>query len=159
MKTNRILSICGATVLLALGALLVSCSTGGVAPMSGFSYVADIPVPNVTAGTNFGFDISEIHGTNYYLTDRNNAALDIVDIPTQKLTAQVVGSGRATAFAGCHPTANCVGSNNGLSGPDGANAVGSLVYVGDVNSVKVCQPCHEVNRQQHHRRHDWVSFR
>jgi hypothetical protein len=40
---------------------------------------------------------------------------------------------------GCKPTANCVGANNALSGPDGINAIPgtTLLFVGDVDNVRV----------------------
>jgi hypothetical protein len=49
-----------------------------------------------------------------------------------QLLAQIRGTG-ANAFAGNT-------GDNGTSGPDGINAVGNLIYAGDVNSVKVIDP-------------------
>jgi hypothetical protein len=96
-------------------------------------FVADIAVPNVKAGVNFSFDIGSTNGNRYYFTDRNNAALDVIDIPTKTFVKSIQGSGNL-AFAG-------LGSgSNSTSGPDGATPVGSLFYTGDVNSVKIVDP-------------------
>jgi hypothetical protein len=96
-------------------------------------YVADIAVPNVKAGVNFSFDIGITSASRYYFTDRNNAALDVIDIPTTTFVKAIQGSGNL-AFAGVGP------GPSATSGPDGATAVGSLIYVGDVNSVKIVDP-------------------
>jgi hypothetical protein len=96
-------------------------------------FVADIAVPNLKAGVNFSFDIGTTNGNRYYFTDRNNAALDVIDIPTKTFVKTIQGSGNL-AFAG-------LGSGpNSTSGPDGATPVGSLIYAGDVNSVKIVDP-------------------
>jgi len=100
--------------------------------------IGDVKVANVTTGSTYSFDIGTVLNGKYYVTDRNNKGLDVVDIATMKFSL-ITGAG-ANAFAGCTPTANCVGANNGKSGPDGLNAVGNLLYVGDVNSVKVVNP-------------------
>jgi hypothetical protein len=94
--------------------------------------VADIAIPGVGPGVNFSFDLGDISGGRFFFTDRNNAAVDVIDIASQKLVAQIKGSG-ALAFAGA-------GARPALSGPDGINAVGNLLYVGDVNSVKIADP-------------------
>jgi hypothetical protein len=96
-------------------------------------FVADIAVPNVKAGVNFSFDIGITSASRYYFTDRNNAALDVIDIPTTTFVKAIQGSGNL-AFAGVGP------GPSATSGPDGATAVGSLIYVGDVNSVKIVDP-------------------
>jgi hypothetical protein len=114
--------------------ILVGCTS------SGPTLVADTPVPNVTSGTNFSFDLGTVDGAagRYYFTDRNNKSVDVVDTKTNKLVTQIGG------FAGCFTTANtavpnCVGADNGHSGPDGINLIPgtNFIYVGDVGSVKV----------------------
>jgi len=91
-----------------------------------------IAITGVGAGTNYSYDIGAVAGTTYYYTDRNNLAVNAIDIPTLKLTAQITGVG-ANAFAGLKPS-------NANSGPDGLNPVGTLLFAGDVNSVKVIDP-------------------
>ena len=96
-----------------------------------------IAVPTITTGSAFSFDLGLVVNGKYYLTDRNNKAVDVVDTTTLAFS-QIKGTG-ALAFAGCSPNPNCVGANNGKSGPDGINAIDgtTTLYVGDVNSVKV----------------------
>jgi len=103
--------------------------------------VADVPVPNVTTGTNFSFDLGVVDSTagRYYVTDRNNKSVDVIDTKTNLLVAQITGG-----FAGCFtaagtPVANCAGADNAQSGPDGINLIPgtNFIYVGDVASVKV----------------------
>jgi hypothetical protein len=102
--------------------------------------VDDIAVPNVTVGTNFSFDLGTVVGGKYYVTDRNNRSVDVLDIATRQLTL-IQGSG-ANAFTGCKPTPDCVGANNGQSGPDGINFIppANQFYVGDVDFVRVVDP-------------------
>jgi len=137
MKTKVFLSISGLAAALALSALLASCGSSknelpaGPPP----SPTNNIALPNITAGTNFGFDISAVSGTTYMITDRNNKAVDFVDIPSLTLKTQVTGTG-TSAFAGLNPPPPAA-ANNALSGPDGNNPVGNFEYVGDVASVKI----------------------
>ncbi len=63
------------------------------------------------------------NGARYYYTDRNSAAIQAIDIPTLASVAKIQGIG-ATVFAG-------LGANSSVSGPDGLNAVGALLYAGD----------------------------
>ncbi|MFM0140748.1 YncE family protein [Caballeronia grimmiae] len=100
---------------------------------SGPRYVSDIAVPNVKAGVNFSFDIGAIIGSRYIFTDRNNASLNEIDIASKTFVKAIQGSGDL-AFAGLGP------GPNANAGPDGATPVGSVVYVGDVNSVKIVDP-------------------
>ena len=116
---------------LLIGALLAACGGGDDNP-SGPRLLQQIAVPGVGAGTNYSFDIGAVSGSTYYYTDRNNKAVDVIDIPTLKATAQITGAG-ANAFAGSQPS-------NANSGPDGLNAVGTLLFAGDVNSVKIIDP-------------------
>ncbi|MFN2461811.1 MAG: hypothetical protein ABR591_14215 [Candidatus Velthaea sp.] len=96
--------------------------------------LSTVAIPGVVLGAPFSYDIGIVDSTlgRYYLADRTNKALDIVNTTTLALT-QVQGSG-ATAFTG--PNAN-----NDLAGPDGVIvATGGNVFVGDVNNVKVVNP-------------------
>lgn len=128
-------SILGAA--LAAGLTLAGCGGGGGGSSSGSGVphmvpAFDIAIPNVTAGTNFGFDLGVVvnHSPGFYaFTDRNNKSVDRIDIASRSLI-QIKGAG-ATAFAGI------VGGNS-TSGPDGLNDIAAgTMYAGDVNSVKV----------------------
>jgi hypothetical protein len=97
----------------------------------------DVALPGITSTTNFSFDLGMVANGKYYVTDRNNKAVDVIDLGTL-LVSQIVGTG-ANAFAGCKPLASCVGANNGLSGPDGIDVIPgtNFIFVGDVNNVRV----------------------
>src|ERR1700709_1161630 len=88
--------------------------------------VTNIAVPN-SASPAFSFDISYVDQGKYFLADRNNKAVDVVDTSTNKLIAQIPGG-----FAGN-------GATTTSSGPDGLIGLPgtSTLYVGDVDSVKI----------------------
>ena len=118
-------------ISLVVGALLGACGGGDDGP-TGPRYVQQIAVPGVGTGTNYSYDLGVVSGGTYYYTDRNSKAVDVVDIATLKVTAQIVGIG-ANAFAGLKPS-------NANSGPDGLNVVGTQLIAGDVDSVKIIDP-------------------
>jgi hypothetical protein len=99
---------------------------------AGPHFVSQIAVTGVPAASNYSFDISLVQGSRYYFTDRNSAAIQVVDIPTLASVGNIHGVG-ATVFAGA-------GASNSVSGPDGLNSVDALLYAGDVNSVKIADP-------------------
>jgi hypothetical protein len=96
--------------------------------------VSSAPTPTVLKtqvlignyGPKWSFDIGAVSKGLYMLADRNSAALDVVDIKKSALAFQVTG------FAGW-------GGVPKKSGPDGVVVIPgtSLVYAGDVGSVKV----------------------
>ena len=84
--------------------LLVTGCGGDSSPSTptGPHVASTIAIPNVTAGTNFSFDLGVVVNQPgapafYAFTDRNNKSVDRIDVATQKLTAQITGAG-ATAF-------------------------------------------------------------
>jgi hypothetical protein len=113
---------------LAIPLVLVGCGGGGNNTGDSSKAVNDVKVTGITTGSNFSFDLGLVTNGKYYLTDRNNKALDVIDINTNAFSLMAAGS-----FAG-------VGASNAVSGPNGVNAVGNLLYVGDVNSVKIVDP-------------------
>lgn len=90
---------------------------------SSFSRIAVIQVPGAPLRS---FDISWVNNPSqtYYLADRSNARLDVVDARTNVLTQ--LGSGVFVGFTG----------NNDTSGPDGVVVIESLhqLWAGDGNS-------------------------
>lgn len=90
--------------------------------------VNDVKVTGITTGSNFSFDLGLVANGKYYLTDRNNKAIDVIDIATNNFSLLAPGS-----FTGA-------GASTAVSGPNGVNAVGDLIYAGDVNSVKIVDP-------------------
>jgi hypothetical protein len=115
-----------------LGAAMFVAGCGGGDDALSPRQLSATSIPGVGVGTNFGFDLGIVVGNRYYVTDRNNAAVDVFDTANSTLVTQIKGTG-ANAFAG-------LTSNNATSGPDGINSVGNLLYAGDVNSVKVVDP-------------------
>jgi hypothetical protein len=95
--------------------------------------LSTIPVPvagtNTTAGM-YAFDISFVDQSNqtYYLADRSNAAVDVVNAKTGKFVTQITAS---PPFAGVKLTGGLV--NNNISGPDGVTTdeIGTCLFVGD----------------------------
>jgi hypothetical protein len=88
--------------------------------------VTNIAVPNATTPA-FSFDISYADHGRYFLADRNNKAVDVVDTSSNQLIAQIPGN-----FTG-------IGATTENSGPDGLVGLPgtSTLYVGDVNAAKV----------------------
>lgn len=121
------------TLSLTAAAILSGCGGGGdsdpkpVARLVGVSTVSGIG-----ATTNFGFDLGTVLGNRYYFTDRANASVEAFDTTTRHQVAQIKPTG-ADAFAGSFPDFS-------ISGPTGINVGGNLLYVGDVNSVKILDP-------------------
>jgi hypothetical protein len=105
-------------------------ATTPVAVSSLATLKTSIAVPNSNT-PSFSFDISHADNGKYYLADRTNAAVDVVDTSSNALIAQIKGSG-ASSFTG-------VGATTDVSGPDGLVGVPgtSTLYAGDVNSVKI----------------------
>lgn len=112
--------------------LVAGCGGGDSGPSGVPTRPQLMSVTGAGASTNFSFDLGTVVGNRYYFTDRTNASVDVFDAGTGAQLAQIKGTG-ANAFAGN-------GASNAVSGPDGINAVGNLLYVGDVNSVKVVDP-------------------
>ncbi|MEM5343697.1 YncE family protein [Paraburkholderia azotifigens] len=88
--------------------------------------LTNIAVSNSTTPA-FSFDIGYTEAGRYYLADRNNKSVDVVDTKSNTLIAQIQGG-----FAGA-------GASTDASGPDGIVGVTgmSTLYVGDVDSVKI----------------------
>jgi|RhiMetdeSRZDD1v2_1073273.scaffolds.fasta_scaffold239300_1 hypothetical protein len=105
----------------------------------------DISIPGFTAaGNTASFDLATVTNTSpgrFYFTDRNNAAVDVIDIATLTLVTQIKGTG-TNAFAGCRSASgapvDCSSSNSRRSGPNGLDPVSATkLYAPDVDNVKV----------------------
>src|SRR5262249_18518528 len=88
-----------------------------------------IPIPN-TAAALHGFDISWVDAASqrYYLADRSNAAVDVVDAKNGVFLKQIKGG-----FAGVKFNATG-GANNDISGPNGVVSSGRWLFVTDAPS-------------------------
>ena len=92
-----------------------------------------IPVPKAptnTTGGMYGFDISFVDSTTqtYYLGDRSNAAVDVVDAKTGVFLKQITAS---PPFAGVKLNTTGTAVNNNISGPNGVAASGNCLFAGD----------------------------
>jgi hypothetical protein len=100
----------------------------GKADRGALRLLKTIPIPgnalNPTGGKLYSFDISWVDqkSRTYYLADRSNLAVDIVDTKTGTLKAQLQGG-----FAGVRPGA-------GTSGPNGVTTGGHCLFVTDAPS-------------------------
>jgi hypothetical protein len=112
-------------------------TSGNITPPSGSTFGASklqlktqVILPNLGAGSTpaFSYDIGEVDPVlhKYYLADRTNKALDVIDTRTN--TLKVIPG----PYAG-------IQANTSISGPDGIVFIpgNPKVYVGDVNSVKL----------------------
>ena len=120
----------GMLALAASGAAFAQC-TGPGAPGKGSPWqcLTAIQVPGNPL-TSFDIGWVNPNRAEYYLADRSNAAVDIVDTSTNKFKKQIGG------FVGAklgNATANTL--NNNISGPDGLVSFGKWLYVGDGNST------------------------
>ncbi len=117
--------------VLATGALLLAGSAAWAREDGGdngpIKLLTTIPVPpvagNATGGL-YAFDISFIdpHTQLYYLADRSNAVIDVVDARTNAFVKQIKGGFKG--FTG----------SNDTSGPDGVVAAGRFLFVTDAPS-------------------------
>jgi len=129
---------CALVAALALSVVVAACGGGGSSPdatavSKGMSEQQDAAAPAtkttiaVPNSTKFSFDLSYVDSGKYFLADRSNAAVDVVDTSTNTLVKQIKGG-----FFGIGPTPD-------RSGP--ASIVGipgsGILYVGDVNSIKI----------------------
>ncbi|MDE1009873.1 MAG: hypothetical protein OSB38_29860 [Paraburkholderia fungorum] len=115
------------TLMLLAAATLAGCGGGNdVSTPTPPKLLTNIAVPNASSPP-FSFDISYVEAGKYFLSDRNNKAVDVVDTGSNTLIAQIPGP-----FIGA-------GATTDESGPDGIVGVTgtNTIYVGDVDSVKV----------------------
>jgi hypothetical protein len=77
------------------------------------------------------FDISWVNPdrAEYYLADRSNAGIDIIDTQTLKFKRTIGG------FVGVKLNAAGTAVNNNISGPDGVTSHGRWLYAGDGDST------------------------
>jgi hypothetical protein len=85
---------------------------------------------NTTAGGLYSFDISWVDQATqtYYLADRSNKSVDVVDSKTLKLTHQVTGG--FSGFAACSPPAGA----NDCAGPNGVATSANCLFATDAPS-------------------------
>jgi hypothetical protein len=137
-----------AAVLLFLGSAASAQGQGGGDPNApALRLIKIIPIDGTHASPNtklFSFDISFVDPKNglYYLADRSNKALDVIDTTgaftgtADSLFGQIGGSAPGQAnFAGFVPCVPVDGHGaNDCAGPDGVAADFPCIFAGDGNS-------------------------
>ena len=114
----RCAGIAGAACL-AIAAVVPALAGTGIVPKTAVS----LPAGSAALAS---FDISWVDTVsgNYFLADRSNSAIDVIN--TTSLAASMIGKGKFVGFTG----------NNGTSGPNGVLTVnGQLVFAGDGGST------------------------
>jgi hypothetical protein len=123
----------GTLALASSGAAFAQC-TGPGAPSAGspWTCLTAIQIPGNPVAS---FDISWVDPTTarYYLADRSNAAIDVVNTSTNTFVGQI--GGFVGAVLNTSPTAAPNTLNNTMSGPDGVVTYGKWLYGGDGNST------------------------
>jgi hypothetical protein len=103
---------------------------GGAGKDGAVRLLSTVPIPatkaNTTAGKMYVFDVSFVDPTTqtYYLADRSNAVVDVVDARTNKLVSQISATPAFKGFTG----------TNATSGPNGVVAAFPWLFVNDANS-------------------------
>jgi hypothetical protein len=121
--------LCSAIGILAAG-MLATDAFSLEAKDGAVRLLTTVPVPGTKANTSSGkmyvFDISFVDQATqtYYLADRSNAVVDVVDAKTSKLISQVAGQPAFKGFTGSTAT----------SGPNGVVAAFPWLFVTDANS-------------------------
>jgi hypothetical protein len=122
---------------------LILCSPALAAPCQGPGAPTNTQTKCLTAVQIPGqplrsFDISFVNldRGEYYLADRSNSGIDIIDTRSNAFKGRLPGFVGVVLAAGSVTPANPKGTvNNNLSGPDGVVAHGRWLYAGDGNST------------------------
>src|SRR6202165_1738489 len=85
---------------------------------------------------SFGISFVNLDRGEYYLADRSNSGIDIIDTHSNIFKGRLPGFTGVALVPGSITAANPHGTvNNNLSGPDGVVAHGRWLYAGDGNST------------------------
>ena len=130
MVRNRTL-LCTAVSILAAAMLATDASSMEPEGRDGaVRLLTTVPIPgtkaNTTAGKMYVFDISFVDQATqtYYLADRSNAVVDVVNARTNQLITQIAAKPAFKGFTG----------SNATSGPNGVVAAFPWLFVTDANS-------------------------
>jgi hypothetical protein len=117
----------GAIALASTGASAAPCTGPGAPTTTQTRCLTAVQIPGNAIRS---FDISWVNPdrAEYYLGDRSNAGIDIIDTRTLKFKRTIGG------FVGILPGGSAPVNNN-ISGPDGVTSHGRWVYAGDGNST------------------------
>src|SRR5579884_430788 len=123
-------AVLGAVAMTASGAAIAGPCTGPGAPTdTQTKCVTAIQIPGKPLQS---FDISWVNPdrAEYYLGDRSNAGIDIIDTRTNTFKRTITGFVGIVLNGSTPP-----GVNNAKSGPDGVTSHGRWLYGGDGNST------------------------
>jgi hypothetical protein len=121
-------ALLGAASLVPSSAALAACIGPGAPDNTQTKCVTAVIIPGNPLNS---FDISWVNPkrAEYYLSDRSNAGIDIIDTQTLKFKRTIGG------FAGIVLNATKTAVDNNHSGPDGVVSHGRWLYAGDGNST------------------------
>lgn len=139
-RLSALTAAVAASTLLPLGTAAWAASPESNGPVS-LQFTIPVPVAATnTTGGMYGFDISFVDQSNqtYYLGDRSNAAVDVVDASTGTFVKQITAT---PPFAGAT-------GNNATSGPNGVatDGTGKCLFAGDGPSRVVSSRFPKANR-------------
>jgi hypothetical protein len=124
-----------ATLLLAGGAAWAQDSMAKKKPETAVRLLFTVPIPPAptnTTGGMYAFDISFVDQSNqtYYLGDRSNQAVTVVDAKTGTFVQHITAT---PPFAGVQLNAAGTAVNNNISGPNGVatDGAGTCLFAGD----------------------------
>jgi hypothetical protein len=127
---NSLAVLAGAVSLAAAGAAQAACTGPGAPSNTETKCLTAVQIPGAALRS---YDISWVnpHRAEYYLADRSNASIDIID--TRHLTfKRFLGKGQ---FVGVKLNGAGTAVNNDISGPDGVVTHGRWLYAGDGDST------------------------
>ena len=127
---NSIAAMLAAPALVGAGTAYAACTGPGAPTNTETKCLTAVQIPGNPLRS---YDISWVnpHRAEYYLADRSNAGIDIID--TRSLTfVRTLGKG---LFVGVKLNAAGTAVNNDISGPDGVVTHGRWLYAGDGDST------------------------
>jgi hypothetical protein len=128
MRRNR--TLCTAVSILAAATLATDAFSMDGGKEGAVRLLTTVPIPgtkaNTTGGKMYVFDISFVDQTTqtYYLADRSNAVVDVINAKTNQLISQINAKPAFKGFTGSTST----------SGPNGVVAAFPWLFVTDANS-------------------------
>src|SRR6266851_973317 len=129
---NSIAAMLAAPALVGAGTAYAACTGPGAPANTETQCLTAVQLPQ---GSNplRSYDISWVnpHRAEYYLADRSNAAIDIIDTHNRTFK-RFLGKGQ---FVGVKLNAAGTAVNNDISGPDGVVTHGRWLYAGDGDST------------------------
>jgi hypothetical protein len=132
LRLPLIASAIGAAAFLAMGgdasAKITKIGCGGTSSASETKCVTAIPIPG-TPLRSFDISWADAKTHTYFLGDRSNAGIDVIDGKKLKFITTIKG------FVGVVLNSTGTAVNNAKSGPDGVTQFGRWLYGGDGNST------------------------